>query len=498
MRYRNPAFSLGAGMIATFSHGSMPSASSIILVNPISGRGHLDAYARLYSRAFIELGSNVLLLAEADGDAADYLARTCPAAASLFSFISLKAARSFDGSSTPGRTSVFGLAERAKFIWQTEGAAEVARRGKRLILALSVSFIPAPVRQLSNRLKHAIARRLSGTRLERVLNLSSYAELDRIPFQDFVDRIRMTTTVAGRSTPDLILFLYLDLMTERAQNTSCLDQCGAPWIGILFHPRLARDSKAQIEGYFSSHQARGGLFLVPAALPLYAKATPHLTFALAPDVADLELPVDTPPIAGEIRQRAGHRSIVLQIGSIAAHKGISTLLDLIELADSSQFFFALIGEVHWHSFGAHQGRVRTFYAHPPENVFIFEGYVSDERDYNGVIVASDVIYAVYQDFRSSSNSLTKAAGLGRPILVSERSLMGERVRQFDIGETSPENNPKLILQRLQSLAARQRGSFGFEAFNQEHSLDALKAQLANAIPAWLRKFDPGTTSTRAG
>ena len=194
-------------------------------------------------------------------------------------------------------------------------------------------------------------------------------------------------------------------------------------------------------------------------------------------------------IAREMRQRAGNRRIVLQIGSIAAHKDIPTLLDLIELADSSQFFFALIGEVHWHTFGAHQARIRAFYAHPPENVFVFEGYIGSERDYNGLIVASDILYAVYQDFSSSSNSLTKAAGLGRPILVSERSLMGERVRRFDIGETSPENNPRLILQRLQSLAARHRGSFGFEAFNQEHSLEALKAQLAKAIPSWLRKIE---------
>jgi hypothetical protein len=184
----------------------------------------------------------------------------------------------------------------------------------------------------------------------------------------------------------------------------------------------------------------------------------------------------------------------LQIGSVAAHKGIPTLLDVIELADSSQFFFALVGEVHWQTFGVHQGRIRTFYAQPPENVFIFEGYISNERDYNGVIVASDIIYAVYQDFRSSSNSLTKAAGIGRPILVSELSLMGARVRQFNIGETSLENNAKLILEKLQLLAARQRGSFGFEAFMQEHSLEALKAQLANVIPCWLHKIDPGATS----
>ncbi len=361
---------------------------------------------------------------------------------------------------------------------------------------MSLSLIPIPLRHLSGRVQRAIVHRLLGTQLESVLNVPSLADLDRIPFQRIVNCIRAAALTAGQSTPDLIFFLYLDLMAEHAQNTSCLDQYGVPWTGILFHPRLAQDTKASIEGYFTSQQARGGIFLVPAALPIYAETTPDLTFALAPDVADLELPAAPPMNACEMRQRAGDRTIVLQIGSISAHKDIPTLLDLIELADSSQFFFALIGEVHWHTFGAHQGRIRTFFAHPPENVFILEGYVGDERDYNGLIAASDILYAVYQDFSSSSNSLAKAAGLGRPILVSERSLMGERVRRFDIGQTSPENNPKLILQRLQLLASRNRSSFGFEAFNRQHSLDALKAQLATVIPSWLGQSNPDATSIR--
>jgi hypothetical protein len=50
---------------------------SIYLVNPVSGRGHLDSYARLYSRALIELGHKVVLVAETDGDTLAYLERNC-------------------------------------------------------------------------------------------------------------------------------------------------------------------------------------------------------------------------------------------------------------------------------------------------------------------------------------------------------------------------------------------------------------------------------------
>jgi len=96
-------------------------------------------------------------------------------------------------------------------------------------------------------------------------------------------------------------------------------------------------------------------------------------------------------------------------------------------ADPDRFFFALIGEVPLGELREHKGRIRSFYTRPPENVHLFQGYIASERDYNSLIIAGDIVYAVYQGFGSSSNSLTKSAGFRRPILVSEKSLMGERV-----------------------------------------------------------------------
>ena len=61
---------------------------SIFLVNPVSGRGHLDSYARLYARALLELGYRVVLVAEADGGASAYLARNSAELMPSFSFVS--------------------------------------------------------------------------------------------------------------------------------------------------------------------------------------------------------------------------------------------------------------------------------------------------------------------------------------------------------------------------------------------------------------------------
>lgn len=452
---------------------------SIVLVNPISGRGHLDAYARLYSRALIELGYHVLLVAATDGDCTDYLARNVPNSAGSFSFVS------FDQAAGTAARGHMKLAERARLVWRDEGAFGLLMRCIRVPYRALASLVPDPVQRQTDRIWRALGRHLLRTRIARALNLPAHFDGGRISFRTLCDYASNASQIAGHA-PGFLFFLYLDLMAEMKRNTAVLDRPGMPpWGGILFHPRLVSGPDASTEGYFQSENARGGVFLVPAAIGAYASALPHLHFALTPDVADLELPAAPPKLAREMRSRAGDRIIVLQIGSITAHKGIPTLLDVITAADPNRFYFALVGEVHWETFGQQKARVRSFYADPPENVFLFQGYVDSERDYNGVLEASDIVYAVYQNFGSSSNSLTKAAGLRRPILVSDASLMGERVRRSNIGAAAPEDNAAIILERLNWLADQPAPRLGFAEFSREQSLEALKLVLADAFKSWM-------------
>jgi hypothetical protein len=459
---------------------------SIYLVNPISGRGHLDSYARLYSRALIELGYNVVLVGETDGDTLAYLARNCPDLQKSFSFVSFRQARCLDAVTKTPERAAMNAAQLTRLVWRDEGILGLLMRLVRVPRRILLSHSSPRFQDKFTQLERTIGRRLLRSRVSQWLNLAFYLDAGRISFSTLLEDVHKSAKIPGRSPPDLVIFLYLDLMAEQSRAVAALDRADTwPWIGILFHPRLTRDRDAPIEGYFKSNNARGGVFLVPAAIQVYAETILQHHFALVPDVADLELPTEVPKLAADIREVAGSRTVVLQIGSITAHKGIPTLLDVIAAADPSRFFFALIGEVHWESFAEHKSRIQAFYARPPENVYLSQGYVKSERDYNGLIAACDILYAVYQNFDSSSNSLTKAAGLRRPILVSENSLMGDRVRRFNIGSVAPEGDVGGILERLGRLAERPSDGFGFDAFHAEQSVESLKSALAIALPSWL-------------
>lgn len=443
--------------------------ADIYLVNPISGRGHLDAYARLYGRAFLELGHDVTLLARDDGGTCEYLAREGVPRRGHFRFVSFDAADDICARSMMAEDrSAMPIHRRTRQVWRQEGVAGVGRRLIVVPLRAGLHCLPAAAQTKMKRWAAGIVRWLN-------------YDLDKVDFAPHVARLDAVAR-KERGTQAFAFFLYLDLMSQGRRSLRALDRdMRMPWAGILFHPALP-DGDA--EAYFSTRQGRGAVFLVPSAVGRYAEALPNLAFHAVPDVADGSLPDTEPAIVRDVRDRAAGRKIVLLAGSITPHKGVMTFVDLIERADPTRFFFVLAGEVHWESFAADALRLEAIWRNPPEHLYVHEGYIADERDYNALLATCDVLYAVYRNFQSSSNSLTKASIFRKPILVSAGTLMGARVVESGIGDAVVENDVDGILDAMQRLVERPANAFGYDTFCATHSLDALEQVLAAAVTDW--------------
>ncbi|PDT18297.1 hypothetical protein CO670_02505 [Rhizobium sp. J15] len=275
------------------------------------------------------------------------------------------------------------------------------------------------------------------------------------------------------------------MMAEDQQSLETLHGDISPWGGILFHPRNSESLRSKgPEQYLLTPMARGALFLVPEAAEDYRSACDNLSVTVVPDVADLEPAEQPAAIARSIRARAAGRTVVLQVGTLTPHKGILDLLEVVPRADSERFFFAFVGKVYEEAFGDDAGRVRDFFSNPPENVLVYNGFIDDERDYNSIVASADVAFAVYRNFPSSSNILTKAAEFNIPLLVSDRYMMGQLIREYDIGIAVPEGNSDRILTGLTTAAEREWPSENFQAYVRERSIERLKMVLGEAIRTW--------------
>jgi glycosyltransferase involved in cell wall biosynthesis len=307
-----------------------------------------------------------------------------------------------------------------------------------------------------------------------------------VNFEHLVDEMREAAVRTGWK-PELIIFLYLDMMRQDPPSLAPLEEYGVPFAGILFHPKGSyADGKFRPERYFLCKNARGAIFLNPEPLDDYHKRFPKLRFESFPDVTDDSTLGEPTEFVRSIRERAGHRTVVLQLGTLSPHKGLFELVDLVKRADPKRFFFTIVGEVMWDHYGDRREELREFLENPPENCAVHLGYLEDPREMNALIQSADVLYAVYKgDFKNSSNTITKAAVFQKPILVGDQFLMAQRVRQYGIGETVKSGDIDGALFWLEEVAERPKERFGFVTCARDHSIERLNEVLPRLVAQWL-------------
>lgn len=280
-----------------------------------------------------------------------------------------------------------------------------------------------------------------------------------------------------RWKPDFLFSMYIDLwMTNPACWRPSRVRMPLPWGGIRFMP--LDDRYAGTEGYFSDPMFRGLCFLDEEALGRYQARHPKRTFGFIPDVANGELPNRPGSLAEEIRCRALGRPIVLLCGSIEGRKNLRLFCETALRPEAGSFFFAIVGQLHPATISRdEQDLLDRFSASEAGNTFFQDVFFDDERDMNTVIRGADVIYAVYRDFPLSSNLLSKAAMFGKPVVASDRFLMGCRVRQYGIGLTVPEEGSDALAAALVALVENPVPKENFSRFCELFSTPEMARRL---------------------
>jgi hypothetical protein len=141
-------------------------------------------------------------------------------------------------------------------------------------------------------------------------------------------------------------------------------------------------------------------------------------------------------IGYRIRMAAKGLPIIVLAGTLYEQRGIN--LFLRTAMANPQWFFALVGELK-HVSDDTMMLLGSFLRYHPHS-FYYPEKVLDDRQYNGIIKTSDVVWNIHLDWPGSSNTLTKAAEYEKPVVVSNRHLLGERVRKYRLGETCDETS----------------------------------------------------------
>lgn len=304
---------------------------------------------------------------------------------------------------------------------------------------------------------------------------------------------------AGRG-PVLVFLSYLDLFLGRwLVPFDWLRIVGQRrFSGLIFHGEAG-------EGLRHRKWRRGPLAsfallysrLCPAIASLNEGGAPGLANLLSPkpvlvfpDVArePFNTSASNSPLLQQIRFCARGRPILVLLGALAWRKGLQEFLQLANLLPVESWFLVCAGRVFDHSAtqeGA--GLLARARADTQEHLLLCDRWLTD-AEFDAILQASTAVFAVYRDWRSSSNLLTKAAQAEKPVLVSEGGLMAERVKRYGTGLAAPENNVSIMADiltsgKLQTLASTPEFSRGCVRYRTDHNVERLHQMVGTLLKA---------------
>ena len=428
------------------------SKKSIILYNPISGKGHFDSWCALFAKCLVNKGWKICIV-------------------------------------TPDASAI---------------SAELAglnQNYKRNILILD-PHIQLPLAPFSQKLadhhllktlqKHLITKAdpcshcLPSflTRVDQALRRRALAVLkflfrpslrisahSPVVFAKDLQLINRTF----RGEPKIALNMYLDIYSNTPSDWKLFNQkIDNKWstIHIDTSNTLQEISKQNLKNLEV-------IFYINEDLPLaMMNKNSSPAYHWIPDVATPTLPNQNTSLTERIKKQASHRKIVFLGGAIGGTKNLSAWYQVINRCPPDKLFFVQAGVVNRSTLSENDLiELKKIEQSPPENLLIHDHYLQNDSEFNQLISISDIIWGLYRDFDRSSNILGKSAVFRKPILVSDKYLMGQRVRQYNIGLAMDESDSHQIAASLEALLLRPPAVSNFDRYAQEHGELALSEKI---------------------
>jgi glycosyltransferase involved in cell wall biosynthesis len=335
-----------------------------------------------------------------------------------------------------------------------------------------------------NVLRPSFTQRVLG-RLQRMIGIQSRDQHDTKDLDPrFLDPVefgrRINASIKKCKWPPSFVFnMYMDMYPSDGARWLQFESLNKlPWAGIRFVP-----TPEHSEIYYTQTALKGVCFLNADVCEQAQRVMPHKVFGYLPDITENALPLTESALVREIKDKARGRKIVFMGGTIGGNKNLASWYQLIRQADARAFYFVQIGEMFENTLTSEDVlELEKIKRQCPENLYIKLEYLPDEAMFNEVIQASDIIFAVYRNFKISSNMPGKAAAFNIPILVAEGYLMGDRVLKYGIGLTVPENDVGAMVGAISTLAhASSSMTTQFEAYRRDFSIQALSERFTDFL-----------------
>ena len=300
----------------------------------------------------------------------------------------------------------------------------------------------------------------------------------------------------GKS-PDLVFFPWLDSYLSPYLTHYPIDLVFPyQWSGLYFHPRHLRLKQKfwsicrgplRQDGVLKSSRCKAIAVLdegIAQKLQSKIGGKPVITF---PDFTDTSTPDLNYPIARQIKAKAQGRKIIGLLGLQSKRKGVLTLLEVARQT-VKDYFFVFAGSLAEHTFTAQElANIQNLVDSDLSNCFFYFDAIPDGAPFNALVDLCDILFAAYEKFPHSSNILTKTAILEKPVIVSKKFCMAERVEKFQLGSSIDEGDVGQCIEAIHYLCRQfEEGKIqpNFEDYRHLHSTEKLKTTFEGILKCY--------------
>lgn len=310
------------------------------------------------------------------------------------------------------------------------------------------------------------------------------------------DQVERTIKHASADTgyvPDMVFFCWLDSYLYKFLPMFFVNKFPYSWSGIYFHPWHFRGYPKMSwwrrllhrpEKLAGARNCVGIGILDEGIHEILKSRLANKPIIVFPDVADVSTPDKDNQIIKEILSKANGRKIISLLGYLSNRKGLMSLIKIAQEYDHEDLYFVFAGELVYEDLSSEDIRdLDEFVSTSPDNCYFHFEHMETEAIYNAFVSVSDLLYAVYNSFPSSSNILSKAALYKKPVIVSNKYLMGERTRGYNLGmcveESDIDDQSKKINEILNDEAEK---NYGFDRYAENHSYKQLIESFCELLP----------------
>lgn len=256
-----------------------------------------------------------------------------------------------------------------------------------------------------------------------------------------------------------VFFNWMDFYISNYLPSSFIDLFFSyKWAGLYFHPWYLFDNnlkgKASFRAIDSVFNAKKCIGVAIHDEFLISKLNYRIKnkALLFPEIADDTSPDLNYDLPKDIVNRANGRVIIGLIG-LSKRKGTKDLVALSKIADKNKFFFFFAGQIPKNDYSDKDfEEINRVINSSNDNIYYFPQFIEEGAKINSVICAIDILYLVYDNFKSSSNYNTKAAIFKKHAIGTNRFWIGNSMRKYNLGPTVDEGDINQQLKAIELLA----------------------------------------------